>query len=233
MRLSYRWFTIVELLWAIVIISIALLSILSLLRVAISYTNKTRQETIAINLAREWIEWMYTRRNTNWLKRSGKKDKYRLCINTGCSERFQKDTIYKLVSTNSIWNIWKEINFEKVATYQPYWSSSPINTNNALLLWSWDFLWGISPDAAGKFYRGIVWLWLYQKDSNLAWWFPITTCPTWTDHYDPTNINWWSEISSECGDSRPKEFRFCSKVEYKKELEWKVELCWWITNYQE
>jgi Tfp pilus assembly protein PilV len=58
------------------VISVALVSILSMLRVAISYTNKTRQETIAINLARESMEAVYNRRNTNRLKWSGEKDKY-------------------------------------------------------------------------------------------------------------------------------------------------------------
>jgi len=235
MKKSYRWFTIIELLSAIIIISVALLSILWLLRVAVTYTNKTRQETIAINLAREAIEWVYNRRNTNWLKRSWEKDKYRLCIDTGCSARFENNTLYKLVPSN--WSFWKEINFKKVATYNPYWSASPypywsaspywssssVNTNIELLLWSWDFIWWESPDAAWKFYRAIIGLGLYLKDSGTVW-GDMITCPNGNANYGP-----WDS----CSDNKPKEYRFCSRVQYEKDMKWSVELCGSITNYQE
>jgi hypothetical protein len=110
--------------------------------------------------------------------------------------------------------------------------TTPFTKNNQLLLESLDFLWWISPDSAGKFYRGIVWLWLYQKDSNDAWWYSID-CINWDSDYIPKNIWWWTEPGSKCWDNHPKEFRFCSRVEYEKQFKWKVELCGAITNYQE
>ncbi len=219
MRKVYHWFTIVELLGAIIVISVALLSILWLLRVAVTYTNKTRQETIAINLAREGIEWVYNRRNTNWLKRSWEKDKYRLCINSLCSLWFQWSwTIHKLNSINT--------SYGKIFSYQPMWtiSGNSILWDASLLLSTGDFIWWESPDIAWKFYRGIIGLGLYLKDSATVWWDIITTC---------TDGNWNYNITENCSDTTPKEYRFCSRVEYQKELKWSIELCGSITNYQE
>ncbi len=233
MKKSYSGFTIIELLWAIIIISIALLSILWLLRVAISYTNKTRQETIAINLAREGIESVYTRRNSNWLQRAGEKDRYWLCTEwTTCTERLQ-------------WNNYRlhKLSFESTGNRAPSytlmgnltWTSDLlINLTNKsdFLLQTGDFLWGQSPDPAGKFYRTIIGLWLYQKDSNIIGWNDISECTNWDDTYNGIDIN-GNSFSWICGDEHPKEFRFCSRVEYEKDLNGKVELCGSITNYQE
>ena len=229
MKKSYHWFTIIELLGAIIMISVALLSILWLLRVAITYTNKTRQETIAINLAREGIEWVYNRRNTNWLKRSWEKDKYRLCANSGCADWFQGSwMIHKLSYITTPYG--------KVSSYQPMWqiTNDSILWNTSLLLSTNDFIWWTSPDAAGRFYRAIIGLWLYQKDTNSLWWNIITTCPNGENGniYNWIDIN-WNSFAWQCNDSHPKEYRFCSRVEYEKDLKWSVELCGSITNYQE
>lgn len=218
MKKSYHWFTIIELLGAIIMISVALLSILWLLRVAVTYTNKTRQETIAINLAREGIEWVYNRRNTNWLKRSGEKDKYRLCANSGCSSWFQwSGIIHKLSYINTPYG--------KVSSYQPMWqiSGDSILWDTSLLLSTGDFIWWTSPDAAGKFYRAIIGLGLYLKDTATVW-GDIITCADGNADYIP-----WDS----CSDQKPKEYRFCSRVEYQRDLKWSVELCGSITNYQE
>jgi type II secretory pathway pseudopilin PulG len=232
MKKAYHWFTIIELLAAIIIISLALLSILWLLNIAVTYTNKIRQETIAINLAREGIEWVYNRRNTNWLRQSWEKDKNRLNIDNqtlGSGNRFQWWwALYRLSYIPTPYG--------KITTYQRMWtiSDDSILWDASLLLSTGDFIWGTSPDAAGRFYRGIIWLWLYQKDTNVLWWNPITTCPNWDDSnfYGGLDIN-WNPDRRECNDSYPKEYRFCSRVEYEQNLKWKVELCGSITNYQE
>lgn len=237
---SRKWFTIIELLGAIVIISVALMSILVLLRVAVSYTNKTRQETIAINLARESIEWMYTRRNTNWLKRSGEKDKYWLSNNDIGASWFQNDSLYKI--KNTTWISWNNINFIWVPNISLNWNNncsfqwdvyvcnqSPQQINqsilwrNDLLLWSGDFVGWVSPDAAGKFYRAIRGIGLYKKDGNNPG-GDLITCTDW-------NATYW--VWTNCSDNSPKEYRFCSIVEYTKNFQGKVELCGGITNYEE
>lgn len=233
MKKSYYWFTIIELLAAIIIISLALLSTLWLLNIAVTYTNKTRQETIAINLAREGIEWVYNRRNTNWLRQSWEKDKNRLNIDNqtwGSANRFQWSwALYRLSYITTPYG--------KITTYQPMWtiSNDSILWNPSLLLSTGDFIWGTSPDAAGRFYRAIIGLGLYQKDTNVPWWNFIT-CVKWENWNSYAGIDiTWSPFSVpwECNDSHPKEYRFCSRVEYEQNLKWKVELCGSITNYQE
>ncbi len=223
MKKSYHWFTIVELLGAIIIVSIALLSILALLRVAVTYTNKTRQETIAINLAREGIEWVYTRRNTNRLRQSGEKDKNRLNRdnNTGTvAQRLQWSwALYRLSTSTTAYG--KVPIFASGGTLQDL--NNSIIWNPWLLLAPVDFVWGVSPDAAGKFYRAIIGIGLYLKNSITVW-GTLITCENWLD----------VDLSQDCGDNTPKEYRFCSRVEYEKnEQKWKVELCGGITNYQE
>lgn len=214
-----------------IVISMALLSILGLLRVAITYTNKTRQETIAVNIAREGIEWVYILRNTNRLRRSWEKDKYWLCNDSSCTQwlsggfalhtlEYENDTYGKIPYYNNIGSLTS--------------LDDSILWNNALLLSTGNFIWGISPDAIGRFYRAIIWLGLYQKDTNVVWW-NLITCPNWniwSDYNNGIDIN-GNNFIGQCNDSHPKEYRFCSRVEYEKNFQWKVELCGAITNYQE
>jgi type II secretory pathway pseudopilin PulG len=229
-----NWFTIVELLWAVIVISIALLSILWLLRIAIPYTNKTVQETIAINLAREGMEWVYARRNTNRLKRSSEKDKNRLCAKENttlneCDYRFLWwNTLHRL---SYLTGDYGEI---------PYYIKNGILSTEWSILWdtgfllsTGDFIWWISPDAAGSFYRAIIGIGLYQKDTNVTG-GNLINCIYGTDTYNWIDINWGAFTDQGyCKDSHAKEFRFCSRVEYQKWFQGKVEFCWGITNYEE
>ncbi len=208
----------------------ALLSILGLLRVAVTYTNKTRQETIAVNIAREWIEWVYILRNTNRLRWSWEKDKQRLCNDSSCTQwlsgnlalhtlEYEDDIYWRIPYYNNIWSL---------STFD-----DSLLWNTSLLLSTGNFIWGLSPDTAGKFYRAIIGLWLYQKDTNIVGGNLITTCTNWTMDYNLLAQDWSPLWNSPCSDSHPKEYRFCSRVEYEKNFQWKVELCGAITNYQE
>lgn len=238
MKNKYHWFTIIELLISIVVISIALLSILWLLRVAVSYTNKTRQETIAINLAREWIESVYNRRNTNRLKRSWEKDKYRLTAFFEVPSynnliRFQ----WNFTLHRPFWVIW---NNTWSGIFKPYQNLTSMSQSilslwnkSTYVLWTQDFINWESPDSAGKFYRAIIGIWLYQKDTLKPWGNLLPNCRIRDDTYDWIDIN-WASFQWICWDSHPKEFRFCSRVEYEKmEQKWDIELCWVITNHEE
>lgn len=224
MKQIKQWFTLIELLAAIIVISIALISILSMLRVAISHTNKTRQETIAINLARESMESVYNRRNTNRLKWSGEKDKYWLVASEWTIPPwFQWDlALHRPVLTAWSWNVPIFISSGDKLTNETD-SLLTIATKNNYLLTTGDFIGGDDPNEAGSFYRAIVGIWLYLKNSTVPGGTPIT-CINWNTQYGGGNL---------CSDTTPKEYRFCSRVEYEKELKWKVELCGSITNYQE
>jgi hypothetical protein len=78
-----------------------------MMRVAIEYTDKARQDSVAINLAREGMEEVYTIRNTNRLRRSGKKDANRLCANPSlsatinCGAWIQSGTSYTIRYTGA------------------------------------------------------------------------------------------------------------------------------------
>jgi hypothetical protein len=77
----------------VIIISVGLVAIIVTLNNGMSFIQKTRERTIAINLAREGIEAMYQIRDTNWHRRAGKKEACRLKtnplvdeLNIGCAD---------------------------------------------------------------------------------------------------------------------------------------------------
>jgi len=67
-------FTILEILLMVVIISVSLVAIIVALNNGMTFIQKTREKTIAINLAREGIEAMYQMRDTNRYRRAGQKE---------------------------------------------------------------------------------------------------------------------------------------------------------------
>jgi hypothetical protein len=69
----------------------------------------------------------------------------------------------------------------------------------------------------GKYFREIEWRWLFLKDVAVNWWTEIPC--TWA-------------AGPDCWNSRPKEFRFCSKVVYIGDSTGEVKLCWVITNFK-
>lgn len=220
-QLSKKWFTIVELLVGIFIISLVILAVLSMVRAASGHINKIRQETVAINLAREGMEAMYTRRNTNRLQHPAEKDKYRLCTNNSCDKgRLNNDgTSYILQYQPD-----GEIVFSDMG------STNIFKDGNFLI--RPEHLIGTKPN--GNYYRAILPLWLYQKDVNMTWWHQIY-CTSWDENYSKLNFDWSDAGSTPCSDSTPKEFLFCSRVEYEGigAGNGNVELCWSITNYME
>jgi len=71
-------FTILEVLLMAIVIGVSLSAIIVSLNNGMSFMQKTREKTIAINLAREGIEAMYQIRDTNRYRRAGKKEGCRL-----------------------------------------------------------------------------------------------------------------------------------------------------------
>jgi len=74
-------FTIIEVLLMIIIIGVSLSAIIVSLNNGMTFMQKTREKTIAINLAREGIEAMYQIRDTNRYRRAGQKESCRLKTN--------------------------------------------------------------------------------------------------------------------------------------------------------
>ena len=222
-------FTLIELLIAISIIAIALMSIFRMMSVAQTYTDRTRQETLAINFAREWVEWVINIRNTNRLRRSWKRDASWLCRDsnlsstTNCWERISGWISYLLSYSGEIERYPYLIMAGNNAGSQKLTFNDSLS-DEQFLIYSW---------AEGNFYRAIRGKWLYQKDTNIIWWWVIS-CVNWASNYSKRDDNWTSQTSSfSCSDSTPKEFQFCSKVLYRKQTQGEVELCDIITNYKE
>ena len=221
-----------ELLIGLFIISLAILAVIKMIDAANGHINKIKQETIAINLAREGMEGMYNRRNTNRLKYPSEKDSYRFCADNECNDAFSAPLLtwileYEGNKTPSF--RWREVLPSLETSLKTYWDTfllkqeSFINNNFTTVAW-W------------KYYRAIIVLWLYQKDVNMTWWYLIN-CDWWASseygksEFEPNG----TDRETPCGDNTPKELRFCSRVEYEGlgAGNGKVELCWSMTNYKE
>lgn len=220
-------FTIREILVVIVVISVGLLSVVVVLTNGMRYVQKTRQKVVALNLAREWMEAVYQIRDTNRTRRAGVKDQCWLKINPlvdEWTERCNDDTRFTsgayVLQRLTTWGQ------EYFALTGPFLSW--INLNNGIDSNSWFSLcqqsgyWDscmgqLATTSEGKYFREIEWNWLYLKDVSVNWWTEILC--TWS-------------AGPDCWNSRPKEFRFCSKVAYIGDSTGEVKLCGVITNFK-
>ncbi len=231
--MRYKWVTLIELLIWLSILAVWLVAIVNILNWWLENIDKIRQETIAINLAREWVEWVYNIRNTNWIKRAWVKDKCWLKIDPlidegndwDCSNdtRMQK-WHYILSLKQNKWQKYFYLQNSNVTwldmTHYDKWIDDKYN-----LCYTWSYRmscpWQINSRSEWMFFREIEWKWLFQKDTTTDWWKELI-CKKWTDTY------WWID----CWWSNAKEFRFCSKVQYFKNYLWTIELCAIITNFE-
>lgn len=209
-----KWFTLIEIVIMTIIISVWLLAVITTLNSWIWQVQKLNQRTIATYLAKEWIEAVYNIKETNktlW--------KYRLQLDS-----FDENAKY--LSGN--WNYYLS---SKIISWQSYFVlnwveewlnlSGWINTgdlNFSLCEFSWTRQacpWEQPQSSQWKFFRSLEWKWLFLKDSTETWW-KLIDCQ---QSNDPN-----------CEDNFPKEFRFCSRVEYIGKPNWNVEFCGIITN---
>lgn len=222
-------FTIREILVIIVIISVGLLSVLVVLTNGMNYVQRTRQKVVALNLAREGMEAVYQIRDTNRTRRAWVKDQCRLKINPLVDE-------WVVRCPDDTWIMsWSYALQRLFAGDQWYFALTGPWTG--LDLWNgldhddlqfslcqqsgyWDVCIGSDPSTSeGKYFREIQGLWLYLKDEATTWWTAIF-------------CTWWLWPDSNCGNTRAKEFRFCSRVVYIGDGTWEVKLCGVITNFK-
>lgn len=221
MTVQKHWFTLMEMLITLVVVGVVIIGSMAMYRAAHSGVNKIRQETIAINIAREGIESVYSRRDTNWLQYPSEKDRYWLRANAYSTDRLQggeHGTDYVWYTLEYTWANHKLINLI------PNWLRlehihDSIKTWSTLLSWN-DFMSDAIP-AWGNYYRSILGQGLYLKDTSTPWGERLS-CPD-------------GENASTCWNQKAKEFRFCSKVEYDGIWAWhgNVILCGALTNYME
>lgn len=127
----------VEITLILVIISTALITIISGITKTTRYISEMRQRTIALNLAKEGIEAVYNIRNTNWRRRSANRDQCWLKLNpmvdegnTGCEDdpMFSQEIRYSLNKNSnnhgsffSLYPVWYQESFY----FYPYGPSTP------------------------------------------------------------------------------------------------------------
>ncbi len=226
-------FTLLELVIALGILSVGILGVLTVLQEGFRFVDKTRQDVVAINLAREWVESVFTIRNTNRRKRSWKRDECWLL----------QDPFAPVPTTacqTSPWlGSWTYLLQRAYYSGQYYpmlsggWSelldvSDGISANESqfALCETWT---GRTSCPGGTwsasewlFYRQIIGKWLYRKDVSVQG-GEFIDCP-----------NGSTPLSSGfCGDERAKEFRFCVRVGSIKQWTNTIEQCAVMTNFLE
>ncbi len=220
-------FTIREILIIIVVISVGLLSVIVVLTNGMKYVQKTRQRVVALNLAREWMEAIYQMRDTNRTRRAWVKDACWLKTDPlvdewddGCSNdsRFTSGS-YALQRLTAGGQEYFALTWPFL-TWIDFSDGIDQNDYNFSLCQQSGYRdscpWSEPMTSEGKYFREIQGLWLYLKDVAITWWQEIV-------------CTWWTDL---CADSRAKEFRFCSKVDYIGESTGEVKLCGVITNFK-
>jgi len=230
LKKTVKSFTLLEILFVVIAVSIGLMAVLTAVDFALRNVQSVRQKVIAINLAREWLEWIYQIRDTNRLIWPAKRDLCRLDINPLIDEDSNwctDDTwmwsgnyiLQKILSGNqqsfylSWWSTWRGLDLSD-------WIQSGDSKFTLCMSWNLrescpDYNW------SATYFRQIHAEWLFSKDSNTTGW----------DYLDcaDAEATYWAGIS--CWWFEAKEYRFCSKVSYMGQWRWEVELCWLITNF--
>lgn len=217
-----KWFTLVEVVLIIVIVSIGMMTVITALSSGNKYLQRSREKIIAINLAREWVEQMINIRDSNWKKNAGRKEETRLRMNPiqNLDNRFASGSyiIQTEISGGQqyFYGTWPFVEFsgtQGISTNNLKYSLCQISTG-------WQACpWVIPTSAEGKFFRSVRGVGLYKKYTTDVWGI-LLNCISSTSP------------STECKDTSAKEYRFCVTVDYIGNIIGKVELCSIITNFK-
>lgn len=226
-------FTLLELVIALAVLSVGVLGVLTVMQEWLSFVERTRQDIIASNLAKEWVEAVFALRNTNWRQWSWQKDECWLLQDTFAP--------WSTPCADSSW-IWSgtyilDQNFFSGHMYfslipvvsQVLDASDGIASDEQEFALCYDEKWWFACPGSGaigsqgRFYRQIVGKGLYRKDVTILG-GELIDCPEGS-HVLPSG--------SLCGDDRPKEFRFCVRVASSKQPASITEYCSVLTNFLE
>ena len=172
------------------------------------------QKTIALNLAKEGIEAVYNLRNSNWRKWSDKKNECRL-VSSPLSETTQ----------NCEQLSWLQTGTQYVISNKKPWLEKFNNQNDSIeeiprISWSYKRrIWVVSLRD-----KTLPWQNIKQSD-NEKWSYLSYYC---TKAQDTVWKTW-----KQCGDSSPKELRFCSQVDYSHPHQWSIKICSIMTNFEQ
>jgi len=226
-----RGFTFVEIVIVIFVLTVGVTWMIFALNKGMTFIQTTRQRVVAVNLAREWMEWVYNIRDTNRKRWAWKKDECRLKVDpldVGDNDICDDDP-------------WMQSGFyileQKKIAGQKYFILSGVFDDVLDFddgVSSWEFIYSLCQSGTiwstcpwmepisneWKYWRQIYIKGLFLKDIDVNWW-DFVDCENWED-----GTVW-------CSDSRAKELRFCSRVGFQWEWFGIVELCGVMTNFLE
>lgn len=245
-----KWFTMIEVLIVIILVSTTFMWIISATISTTNYLTATRQKVTALNLAKEWIEIMYNIRNTNWKRRYNQKDENWLKKDPFDTTSEEKDTWiheWRWIIKAQTWesnnkyfsleNVEETGNLLKVETEMQrdisILRNKIINENFLNDDYKLHLLNGKRYNnkdldnftweniAVWSYYRYIAVDWLYLKG--------------WTTNEKKLTCKKANDISEwiTCWDKSAKELRFCSIVIYTSPKFWAVQICSIMTNFEE
>ncbi len=226
--INKKWFTIIELLFVIIMLGVWLIWVFQTMGKSYNFLSSIKSKLLAINLARWWVEWVFTIRNTNWQRWGGKKDQCWLKINPLVDD-------WNDWCENDAWfESWKNYVLDITWTQQYFylsWENNPLKLKWSLVNNDWNYLlckdpndwlvkachWETSRPAdyfSPELYFRQVRGW-YLLDKN-DWSF--LSCTKWND--------------TKCWDGIFKEKNFCVDVIYFNWSKKSVSFCSVMTNFK-
>lgn len=205
-KMRKKGFTLVEMLIVIFVISTGLILIIKGMSESHRYLSETAQRTVALNLAKEGIEAVYNLRNSNWRRWSDKKNECRIANLALDQNNEDCDKIDRLQS-------WSQYLVSENLTWLKLQGTDPLNSNDMYKV-------NITPTSLWSYYRAITIGSLQGKED----WELLK----WCKNGGSTSL--WGK---KCGDSTPKELRFCSKVLYTHPYKGEVQVCSIMTNFEQ
>jgi len=255
-KVKYLWFTLIEVVLVASIFSIIVSWIVLAINRSYVFLDNTRLSVRSTNLAREWVEMMFTIRDTNWREHSGDRDKYWLDVWDGSG--LFKEWIYvlreeevncKVVWEDGDWNPKKDCN---IRVYAKSLNENPwkIDSSNQEKFYSSDGFWEDEYSTArDKAKLTFSWTYSYYDESGgvKTWTIQDALVGEWLEFYrivrvygvykknvtgPNTPVVIWSSVK-ENEDWTPAEMRFCVKVFYRSTGKHSSELCGIVTNFME
>ena len=237
-----HWFTLAEVVIACSIFAIVVVWIIFAINRSFMFMNNTKLSVRAANFAREWVEMMYSIRDTNWRKHSWERDKY--WLNLWQTLPWNENRMF----TKWIFVIkeWKEDN-----NYYLYAEDLWLLETNLNDFYSDNWFW--SSDYATyreKTKLNLGWKYSYYElndetgeQDEKEWNVQDALIWDWLDFYRIVRIfGVYNKNTSSADtvlsfeDSKkwiPAEMRFCVKVFYASQWKHSSEICGVMTNFME
>ena len=255
LRQIKKWFTMIELLFVIMLVSTTFMGIISAVISTTSYLTAIRQKVTALNLAKEWVEVMYNIRDTNWRRRDSKKDLTRLKndpLTIGNNDAWVPDDWVpkdewmhpgrRIIKVQTWADNNKDFSLEKVDSEENLLEEE---TEMQRDVWKLQDRivneWFLNEDYKLHFLNwrrynhhdldSFAWedvaVWEYRRYIAIDWLYKKGT-----NNNEKINCTKAWDLAGECWDSSAKELRFCSIVIYTKPKFWAVQICSIMTNFE-